>query len=165
MNEDLIREAIARDPSRMTVSLARELGIAEVDVVASLPPGRVCELDSSKWEALLHDFQELGNVHVIVTNGAVTLESFGQFGNFSRWGEYFNVQTKTLDMHIRISQLGRIFAVVKPGHLDGVDTCSIQFFDLDGSAAFKVFLTFGGKAPTPVKLAQFDELQKRFRLT
>ena len=33
----------------------------------------------------------------------------------------------------------------KPGHMDGIDTLSIQFFDPSGAAAFKVFLTFGAQ--------------------
>jgi putative hemin transport protein len=100
---------------------------------------------------------------VIVTNGAVTLESFGQFGNFSTFGEYFNVQTKTLDMHIRHAELAAVFAVTKAGHLDGVNTLSFQFYDRRGAAAFKVFLTFGGSAPPAEKLAKFAEIRDAFR--
>ena len=84
---------------------------------------------------------------MIVTNGAVTLESFGAFGHFSTFGEYFNVQSKDLDMHVRFAQLAHAFAVEKPGHMDGVNTLSFQFFDPEGRAAFKVFLTFGGAKP------------------
>ena len=62
----------------------------------------------------------------------MTLEATGQFGNFSTWGEFFNVQTK-LDMHIRWPQLAAAFAVEKPGHLDGVPTLSVQFFDAAGT--------------------------------
>lgn len=63
----------------------------------------------------------------------------GQFGGFSTAGEFFNVQTETLDMHIRWQQLAAVFAVEKPGYLDGIGTRSIQFFDQTGAAALKVF--------------------------
>ena len=109
-------------------------------------------------------FEPLGRVHVIVTNGAVTLEAFGAFGRFSTFGEYFNVQTKDLDMHLRPAALGAAFAVEKPGHLDGVNTLSFQFYDTAGNAAFKVFLTFGGAAPPAEKRAAFEELRERFKL-
>ena len=102
-------------------------------------------------------------VHVIVSNGGATCEVTGQFGGFSTWGEFFNVQTKTLDMHIRWPQLAALFAVEKPGHMDGVNTLSVQFYDRQGSAAFKVFITFGGQKPSPETQAKFDELRRRFR--
>jgi putative heme utilization carrier protein HutX len=161
-----IRAAIERNPRRMTVQVARELGVPEVEVIRAMPAGTVTELDASRWEELLRSFEELGEVHVIVTNGAVTLEAFGRFGNFSSFGEgdnrYFNVQTKSLDMHIRPATLGAVFAVEKPGHMDGVNTLSFQFYHREGFAAFKVFLTFGGAAPPPHRLAQFNALRERF---
>jgi putative heme iron utilization protein len=65
-------------------------------------------------------------------------------------------------MHVRFAQLAAAFAVEKPGHMDGVNTLSFQFYDRDGAAAFKVFLTFGGKAPPAEKVAQFNEMRERF---
>jgi putative hemin transport protein len=147
----------------MTSQMARELGVPEVDVIRALPEGRSVELDISRWEELIRSLETLGTVHVLVSNGAATLEAVGQFGHFSTWGEFFNVQTKSLDMHIRWQQLGSAFAVEKPGHLDGVNTLSIQFYDRAGCAAFKVFLSFGGRAPAPERVAQFTQLRDRFK--
>jgi putative heme iron utilization protein len=157
-----VAAALAADPNAMTLQLARDLAVPEADVVRALPAGRAAELDVGRWEDLIRSFEALGTVHVIVSNGSVTLEANGQFGNFSTWGEFFNVQTK-LDMHIRWPRLGAAFAVEKPGHLDGVPTLSVQFFDTDGHSAFKVFLTFGGKPPAPERRARFDALRERFR--
>lgn len=158
-----VRAAFRASPRKMTVQLARELGVPELHVVRALAAeGLARELDCARWEALIRAFESLGKVHVIVTNGAVTLESFGAFANFSTFGEYFNVQSKDLDMHVRFGQLARAFAVEKPGHMDGVSTLSVQFFDAAGAAAFKVFLTFGGAKPTPERRAQFDALRDRF---
>ena len=159
-----IEAALARDPRRMTVQLARELGVPEEQVIRALPAGRVTELDVARWEELLRALEPLGKVHVIVTNGAVTLEAFGTFGNFSTFGEYFNVQTKDLDMHLRPATLGAAFAVEKPGHLDGVNTLSFQFYDRNGAAAFKVFLTFGGANPPAAKVDAFVAIRERFAL-
>ena len=159
-----IREALAVNRRKMTIQVARELGVSEVEVIRCLPDGHAAELDVSRWEELIRRFELLGQVHVIATNGAVTLECFGQFGNFSTFGEYFNVQTNTLDMHIRHEQLAAAFAVEKPGHMDGVNTLSFQFYDRSGTAAFKVFLTFGGSAPPPAKLADFTSIRDEFVL-
>ena len=158
-----VRHAFRSNPRKMTVQLARELGVPELHVVRALAAeGLARELDVARWEGLVRAFEPLGKVHVIVTNGAVTLESFGAFGNFSTFGEYFNVQTKDLDMHVRSAQLAHAFAVEKPGHMDGVNTLSVQFFDPEGRAAFKVFLTFGGAKPSAERQAQFDALRERF---
>jgi putative hemin transport protein len=159
-----IREALAQNPGAMTMQLARELGVPEAEVVRALPDGRAVELDAGRWEEIVRAFEGLGQVHVIVSNGATTIEAVGQFGGFSTWGEFFNVQSKSLDMHVRWPQLGTVFAVEKRSHMnDEVTTLSVQFFDRDGAAAFKVFLNFGGK-PSPQRRQQFAELRARFAL-
>ena len=157
-----IRDAVAQNLGKMTMQLARELGVPEVEVIRALPDGRATELDVGRWEELIRGLEPLGTLHVIVTNGAATLEAVGEFGNFSTWGEFFNVQTRSLDMHIRWAQLGTAFAVEKPSHMNGVNTLSFQFYDRKGDAALKVFLNFGGEVP-PERVAQFARLRDAFR--
>jgi putative hemin transport protein len=65
-------------------------------------------------------------------------------------------------MHIRWRQLAAVFAVEKPGHMDGTATRSFQFFDETGAAAFKVFLNFGGPI-SPERETQFIELRAKFK--
>jgi putative hemin transport protein len=146
----------------MTLQLARDLGVPEVEVIRAFPVDRVVELDIARWKELIQSFEAFGAVRVLVSNGATTIEVDGTFGGFSTAGEFFNVQTETLDMHIRWQQLAAVFAVEKPGHMDGTATRSFQFFDQTGAAAFKVFLKFGG----PIALereAKFVEIRKKFK--
>lgn len=157
-----IRSAVEKNPRKMTLQLARDLGVPEVEVIRAFPPDRVTELDIARWEELLCSLASLGSVRVLVSNGATTIEVDGLFGGFSTTGAFFNVQTDTLDMHIRWQQLAAVFAVEKPGHLDGAATRSIQFFDQTGAAALKVFLNFGGKI-SPEREAWFIEVRKKFR--
>ncbi len=164
MDVQTIRAAVAANRRRMTSQVARDLGVSEAEVIRALPDDQAAELDLGRWEELIRSFEPLGRVHVIVTNGATTLESFGTFGNFSTFGDYFNVQTATLDMHVRHAKLAAAFAVVKPGHMDGVSTVSVQFYDDRGDSAFKVFLSFGGMPPPPERMAAFEQLRERFRL-
>lgn len=158
-----IRESLRDKPNQMTLQLARDFGVPEVEILRAFPEGRAVELDIGRWEEIIRALEGLGKVHVIVSNGCVTSEVVGGFGGFSTFGDFFNVQTKTIDMHIRWAQLGAAFAVEKPGHLDGVNTLSIQFYDRAGASAFKVFLTFGGSAPAPERVAQFEQLRRCFR--
>src|SRR5438874_9216930 len=157
-----IRAAVEKNPRQMTLQLARDLGVPEVEVIRAFPPDRVTELDAGRWEELLRGLEGLGPLRVLVSNGAATVEVDGQFGGFSTTGEFFNVQTDSLDMHIRWPQLAAAFAVQKPGHMDGHPTHSVQFFDRAGAATFKVFLTFGGPAP-PERVDHFTALRDQYR--
>src|SRR5438034_4336178 len=75
-----VRAAVQRNPRRMTMQLARELGVPEVEVVRALPDDRAVELDVSQWEAVLRSLEALGPLRVLVSNGAATVEVVGQFG-------------------------------------------------------------------------------------
>jgi putative heme degradation protein len=157
-----IRAAVEKNPRKMTLQLARDLGVPEVEVIRAFPLDRVVELDIVRWEELLRGFEALASIRVLVSNGAATIEVEGRFGGFSTAGEFFNVQTDTLDMHIRWRELAAGFAVEKPGHMDGTATRSFQFFDRTGAAAFKVFLNFGGPI-SPEREALFLELRAKFK--
>lgn len=158
-----IRSVVEKNLRKMTLQLARDLGVPEADVIRAFPPDRVTELGIASWEELLRSLEALGSVRVLVSNGATTIEVDGQFGGFSTTGEFFNVQTETLDMHIRWQQLAAVFAVEKPGHMDGMATRSLQFFDQTGAAALKIFLNFGG-AISPERAAWFSEVRTKFCL-
>jgi putative hemin transport protein len=96
-----IRAAIRENPNQLTMLLARQLGVPEVEVVRAFPDDRAVELDAQLWEELIRRLEAFGKVQVIVSNGGATLEANGEFGGFSTTGDFFNVQTKSLDMHIR----------------------------------------------------------------
>lgn len=157
-----IRAAVEKNPRKMTLQLARDLGVPEVEVIRAFPADRVTELNIDRWQELLESFEAFGSVRVLVSNGATTIEVDGHFGGFSTAGEFFNVQTDSLDMHIRWQHLAAVFAVEKPGHMDGSATRSFQFFDQKGAAALKLFLNFGGPI-LPEREAKFIELRTRFK--
>jgi putative heme iron utilization protein len=158
-----IQESLRDKPNQMTLQMARDFGVPEVEILRAFPEGRAVELDMGRWEEIIRALESLGRVHVIVSNGCVTSEVVGEFGRFSTLGDFFNVQSKTIDMHIRWAQLGAAFAVEKSGHLDGVNTLSVQFYDKTGASAFKVFLILGGSAPAPERVGLFAQLRDRFR--
>ena len=160
---DEIRAALAADPMEMTLQLSKRLGVPEAHIIRELPDGRAVELDAKRWEEVFHALPDCGQVHVIVSNAVTTCETVGTFGGFSTWGEFFNVQSGTLDLHIRFARIGGIWAVEKPSHTDGTKTLSVQFYDTDGAAALKVFLVFAGK-PSEKRQTQFAALKERFRL-
>ncbi|HNB41318.1 MAG TPA: ChuX/HutX family heme-like substrate-binding protein [Anaerolineales bacterium] len=157
-----IREAYNQDRSQMTLMLAHQLRIPEVDILRALEGDTARELDFARWEEIIRAFEALGEVTVIVSNGSTTIESFGQFGGFSNAQGFLNVRSKSLDMHIRGWELASVFAFRKPSHLDKHESLSFQFFDKRGNSAFKVFLNFGGKDPAPELVEAYNELIGRF---
>ncbi len=159
---EAIREAYNTDRSQMTMMLAHQLRVQEVDILRTLEGDTARELDFSRWEEIIRAFEPLGDVTVIVSNGATTIEVFGQFGKFTNKEGFLNARTDSLDMHIRGWELASVFAFRKPSHLDKHESLSFQFFDKRGSAAFKVFLNFGGSEPSPELNQKYNELIARF---
>ena len=157
-----IRAFILENPNQMTMLLAKKFNVPEAEIVRAFPEDRAVELDPSRWEELIRGLEAFGKVHVIVSNGATTMEAVGQFGGFSTAGVFFNVQSDSLDMHIRWQEIGVIFAVEKPSHLEGKNTFSFQFFDRSGNAAFKVFLNFGGEIASD-RAERFNQIRDGFR--
>ena len=170
LNSDLSHEerfqaigaAFNADRTQMTLLLAHQLRVPEAEILHALNGDTACELDVSRWEELLHTFEPLGNVHVIVSNGATTIEVFGQFGKFTSADGFLNIRTKSLDMHIRSWELTSVFAFRKPSHLDGHESLSFQFFDGRGNAAFKVFLNFGGNDLSPELMEKYNTLIEKY---
>ncbi len=161
-----IAEILAKSPWEMTPVIARSLGIPEVEVLRHYPGDAVTALDATKVIDIIKSLEPLGRVHVIASNEGCTLEAYGEFGNFSLTGPFFNVQTKTLDMHIRHATLKSVFAMIKPSHQDGQTTYSIQFFTERGSAAFKVFLykTVTDAPDVQAVIAKWEDIRARFRV-
>ncbi len=157
-----IREAYNADRSQMTLMLAHQLHIPEVDILRALEGDTARELDASRWEELIRAFETLGDVTVIVSNGAATIEVFGRFGKFWVKDGFLNVRTESLDMHIRGWELASVFAFRKPSHLDKHEVLSFQFFDKHGDAAFKVFLNFDEGNPASDLEEQYNRLIEMF---
>jgi putative hemin transport protein len=159
-----LREAIEQQPRKMTQQLAREFAVPELEVIRAFPDNRATELAITAWEEIIRRIEALGAVRVLVSNEAATIEVVGQFGGFSTTGEFFNVQSGTLDLHIRWRELASAFAVEKPGHIDGLATYSVQFYNRTGAAAFKVFLNFG-ELLAPERLRLFCLIRDEFQAT
>ena len=159
----VIRSAFNSNRSQMTLMLAHQLKINEMEIIRALEGDIARELDFSRWEEIIRAFEPLGNLYVIVSNGATTIEVFGQFGKFTNTDGFLNVRTQSLDMHIRSWELASVFAFRKPSHLDGHESLSFQFFDRRGNAAFKAFLNFGGKDPAPELIQTYNGLIEKFK--
>lgn len=138
-----LRAKVARkleaNPGIKTAMLADTLGVPEAQILRAMPEGRARELDPSKAEQIISGLENLGLFYVVCRNPVTVMEVKGRFGGFSHSGPFFNVAGENLHMHLKLGEVGAIFAV-EATQRDGGQMHSIQFFDQDGCAAFKVFL-------------------------
>ena len=159
LREKLVRK-IEANPGLKTGMLAEALGIAEAEVLRHWPDDTVRELDPAPIESIIRGLETLGTLYVVVRNATAIIEVTGTFGGFSLSGPYLNVATEAVHMHIKLKGIAALFAVSKPPRSpEGTATHSLQFFDAEGTAAFKVFLmeSMSAKGVVP-----FEVAEKRF---
>lgn len=99
--EDRIRAAVAKNPRKMTLQLARDLGVPEVEVIRAFPADRVTELDIARWEELLRSLEALGPVRVLVSNGATTIEVAAALKVFLNFGGPISPEREALFIEMR----------------------------------------------------------------
>ncbi len=157
-----VQEYLEKNPRAMTLEMARQLAIPEANVVRYLPDNRATELDASRFADIMAKCEGMQNVHIIVSNAAATMESTGTLGGFSTSSGYFNIQSDSIDMHIRSGAIASAFAVMKPSHMTGTPTLSLQFFSEAGDSAFKAFLTFGQSEPSPETQKKWEAIRTQF---
>ena len=152
-----------RRPAAMTMVAAQELGVPEVEVLRALG---AAELRAEALEEILGELAGWGRCHVIVSNRGATLEAYGTFGGFSRKGPFLNVETETLDMHLRPAAIRAAFCLDKRGHRDAQPIHTVQFYDDRGDAVLKVVMIRDAetKRYAPEQEARYEVLKARFAL-
>lgn len=159
-----VLEYLEKHPSAMTVSVAQKLDVPEADVLRAQEGRKTWELRAEAFRDIMDELPELGRCHVFCSNRYAFMETFGAFGGYSVTGPFFNVQTDTLDMHIRYQGIAAVFCLDKPGHLDGEETHSIQFYAADGTAIFKVFLTRNAEGRyDPKHVGIYETIKRKHR--
>jgi putative heme degradation protein len=139
-----IREWFQKDPSRMTMVASRHFGVPEQSVIKALVgEWPLTELRADAFRDIMEALKEVGMVRIFVRSKACVMECDGNLGEakFSNTGPFFNVDGGGLDMHIMHKEIASAYALEKQSHMNPEDhTYSIQFYDGNGDAAFKVFL-------------------------
>jgi putative hemin transport protein len=122
---------------------ADRMGVSEAELVATGCGEHVTRLDGG-WSALLSELETLGPVMALTRNDAAVHEKTGVYHNVS-FTETHNmglVLDDDIDLRLFMDHWAMGFAVETPwsGGRGGVRR-SLQFFDQDGTAVHKVFLT------------------------
>ena len=122
---------------------AARLGVSEAELVATGCGEHVARLDGG-WSALLSELESLGPVLALTRNDAAVHEKTGVYRNvkFTDAHNMGLVLDDDIDLRLFLDHWEMGFAVETSweGGRDGVRR-SLQFFDADGTAVHKVFLT------------------------
>lgn len=133
---------------------ARELGVSEAELVSCRVGDGVTRLDGDH-AALLRAMPEIGDVMVLTRNDHCVHEKHGAFANVSIGPGHGLVLNHDVDLRLFMSHWRYGFAVTEEV-ASGLRT-SLQFFDIDGEAVHKIYLTKESNHPA------FDTLLARFR--
>lgn len=141
-------------PNLRARDAANALGVSEAELVASRCGGAVHRL-KGPWSELIKRLPELGPVMALTRNDHVVHEKTGCFDRISFFGSMGLVLNRDIDLRLFLDRWHFGFAVAETV----ASGCrhSLQFFDGDGTAVHKVYLTADSD-----RLA-FDRLVSDFR--
>lgn len=141
---------------RYARDLAADLGASEAQLVAAGCGAGVVRLDAD-WGDLLQELPALGPVKVITRNETIVHEKVGAFGKISITGTTGLVLNGAVDLRLFLGHWHHGFAVTTETRFG--TRWSLQFFDIDGTAIHKIYLTNDSDK------AAFDALVDKCRAT
>lgn len=135
-----IRRHIEEKPGAMTVELARELGVPEVEVIRNLPEGMSAEAPADHFESIWNRLTKWEKATFICVAPGCVIEVSGPLPKGGMGHGMFNIrQTGTpLGGHLMVDDLESIWLVSRP--FFGKESHSVQFFSNDGNAMFSVYV-------------------------
>jgi putative hemin transport protein len=128
----------AANPQVRIRDAAQRLGVSELQLVATGCGSTATRL-LGDWAELLQDLQTLGPVLAITRNEHAVHEQTGVYRNVRVTGNTALVLNDDIDLRLFLNHWHHGFAVREGGLHGGRD--SLQFFDVDGSAVHKIYLT------------------------
>jgi len=138
--KEKVMEITAKGLAKSTGAMAVDLGVSEMEVIRNLPADMVKEVSKERFDEIIEDISQWGTLMVIVSNGSIILEIKAPFPVGTYGHGYYNLESSNTPIggHIRADDLSAIFFVSRP-YMD-METHSIQFFNKNGNAMFKLFL-------------------------
>jgi putative heme utilization carrier protein HutX len=153
---------LAQNPDGVIETLAREHGVTTLDATRLLAPAHCRWAPGAAFADIMGALTSWGEVLFLVHTPNLVLECAGPVppGEFGRG--YFNLHGESpIGGHIKAERCTAIAFVRRP--FMGRDSCSIQFFDGDGDAMFKVFVRRGAdRTLIAEQVEMFETLATRF---
>ena len=138
-HRQLVRDALAAKPDGVVEQIARDCGVPSQVVLEALPPEQRMFVAVEAFEALWTSLTGWGDVLFIVHTADIVAEITGSLPKGSFGHGYFNIHGDSpIGGHIRAANCRAIYIVDRPFH--GRRSCSVQFYNGEGEAMFKVFV-------------------------
>jgi putative heme utilization carrier protein HutX len=157
----LAREKLAAKPDGAIEAVAVEAGLPTQAVLELTPASERIFIPPDAFEPLWTELSGWGDVLFIVHTKDIVCEVVGALPAGSYGHGYFNIHGDSpIGGHIRAANCRAIYLVDRPFH--GRRSCSVQFFNAEGEAMFKVFVRRDkARELLPAQLAQFEALKTR----
>jgi Putative heme iron utilization protein len=135
-----IRNAILAKPDGILEHLAEEHGVSLRAVLDCLPEDSATAVPGDRFIDVLNDVAKWGDITFICHSKDAVIEFSGPFPMGRMGHGMYNLQgAKTgLSGHLRPERCAAIYFVRRP--FMGLETMSIQFFNADGHAMFKIYV-------------------------
>lgn len=162
---DRVREALAARADGVLESLASTQGLPLQRVVECLPDGMCRWIAGEHFIDVLRDIATWGDINFVVHTKDCVVEFEGPMPSGTPAHGFYNLKGGTgLSGHLRHGNCRAIAFVRRP--FMGMDTLSVQFFNADGDAMFKIFVgRDGGRRLKADQVQRFAQLEARFAAT
>jgi putative heme utilization carrier protein HutX len=155
-----LAQRLAANADGILEDIARTYSVSTLDVVHALPDAHRTIVSGDKLEPILEAVTGWGPILFIVHTADLVLECEGPLppGSFGRG--YLNLHGDSpIGGHIRASRCKEIAFVSRP--FMGRPSRSIQFFNFDGDAMFKIFVRRDeNRNLITEQVARFDTLRR-----
>lgn len=154
-----IRAALAAKPDGVLEAIARQESVPLRAVLSELPAGEATFIPGGKFDEVWTELTSWGEILFIVHTKDIVLEAEGSLPAGTHGHGYFNVHGDSpIGGHIKASNCTEIWLIDRLFH--GRRSCSVQFFNGDGEAMFKVFVRRDAERELlPDQLARFEALK------
>jgi heme iron utilization protein len=155
-----IRAALAEKPNGILEFIAREQQVPLRAVLAELPAGEAVAMDGARFDDIWAEMSTWGDVLFLVHTKDVVAEITGSLPAGTHGHGYFNIHGDSpIGGHIKAENCKEIVLLDRT-MASGRRTCSVQFFNQDGDAMFKVFVGRDKERNLkPDQLAKFEALK------
>lgn len=143
-------------------TLAAEHGLTPLAATRLLPESRCRWTEGTRFEAVMAELSRWGAVLFLVHTPSVILEVKGEIPPGEAGRGFFNLHGESpIGGHLRASRCTDIAFVRRP--FMGLDSASVQFFDEDGAAMFKVYVRRNAdRSLDQEQLARFEAAARDF---
>lgn len=156
--QEQLRAILADNADGILEQYAQQFQLSMLEVSQCLPEAYWQAIDGKHFIHVLQAVCQWGKVTCIVHTDDVIMEFCGDFPQGSEGHGFYNLRNNPhLSGHLRANHCERILFIERP--FMGLNTASIQFFNIRGNSMFKIYLSRdNNKQILPQQLQAFRQL-------